>query len=328
MTIPKIKITNEEDAWKALEEALKEEEHLYPVDFTFDNWPKIDIKLDGSLYQSSLTSQSMEGLIEFQKHINRVYAQICYEGPPTKLKNEDKKELEIIYKITEGSTEVSVDFTQAAVRMAEGLVTKMSGTEMTITILGLAIIGACAYGFKNYITRQQQDKIADALISQNKEETKRTELLTKAMSRVPVLKEVQEEADETYNKVLRGVQETDTLTIDGQIYEHEEIKSIVRTPRSKSIEAQLNGNYRVEKIDNSTDGEFNVFVTNKKNELSFNARLEDVFLHRKEEYKKLLSTAIIERTNIYLKINAKIIREQVVSATIVGVEQEKTTDLQ
>ena len=61
--------------------------------------------------------------------------------------------------------------------------------------------------------------------------------------------------------------------------------------------------------------------------MAFNAKLEDSFFVRKEDSKKLFTTAIIDRTTVHLKINAKTIRDQVVSATIVGVEKEKSADI-
>ncbi|PLX90440.1 MAG: hypothetical protein C0620_13630 [Desulfuromonas sp.] len=325
-------IASEEDAWSTLEQVLSDIEAQHPIELTFNNWPTIDLKFKGEPFSSSLTSSTMEGLVEFQKLINRSYAQMRYGGN-SRATNDDKKELEIIYKVSEGSSDVTVDFSAAALKMAEGLVTKMSGTEMVVTILGLGIIGATAYSFNKYVEKQKQGDLTDtakelasAMAAQSQEETKRTEILANAIKSQPFLQTVQEEAEETYNKVLRGSQGATSLTIGTTELSQGDIKNIVRTPRSKSIEVQLNGNYRVEKLDNTQESEFIFFISDESSEKGFNAKLEDKFLLRKEESKTILAEAILGRTPVYLKVNAKELRDQIVSATIVGVEKPHQDD--
>jgi len=81
---------------------------------------------------------------------------------------------------------------------------------------------------------------------------------------------------------------------------------------------QLNGHYRIGKLDWTKDGEVRISVFSTDQTLEFTAKLNTETLTMAQKDK--LKVAEWDRQRLHLQINATKLRGEVTTATIVGVE--------
>ncbi len=70
MAMEQITISSEEDAFSLIEKALKHEIPDIPLELKFDSWPILEIKLQGVGYQSTITAEMAQSLVDLQQAVN------------------------------------------------------------------------------------------------------------------------------------------------------------------------------------------------------------------------------------------------------------------
>lgn len=124
-----IDLNTEDGGFKLLELATKKgniDLSLYDFKYNPDK-DYISIHYEGEDLNGVMTVKMMETVIALQQQINRLYADISYNGNIRSLTEDDRKKLELRVKVTEGSTVVDAYFPFFLSQM----ITTLGGTNMT-----------------------------------------------------------------------------------------------------------------------------------------------------------------------------------------------------
>lgn len=322
--VKKTLITSDDLAVKLLKEALENELGDDAVLFDFSAWPTVDIELKGPHYNGTITAATAQALIEYQRAIEHAYMRLV-KPSAKRLSAEEKRQIAIKAKVEKGSTFLTIDFNAALTEISQQLIGKMSPSDIIITVLGLGMIAggsvvAKAY-FKERSARLIKDKELAQQLSLSGEETKRLEVVTRAMTKQTKLAVTKEDFDDARDVVLRSAADSTSLTFEGIQLTPAQAASLAREPRTNSVEVQLNGTYSIVGVTWTDDEEVSLDLRGTDQSLEFKATLSTMSLMPKD--KKLLADAEWSRTPVYLSINGKKLRDEVVKATVVGFDWEK-----
>jgi hypothetical protein len=318
-----LKVANEDDAFRLIEQALNKELGHQPYKLVFDNWPILTIKLEGDGYDSTITSDMAAALVELQHAINRSYARILHDSSNSRtLTADERHELRFKAKIESGSSIIEVNLGEWAEKLSTSLVGKMNPAAIVMTVIGCAVVAGGTISYKDHLQHRSEDKKIEVEMQErvalSKEETRRHEILAKAVTAQPALGYVRENFDVARTEILKGVGDAETLTVAGIQLENSEAHSIARSKRTEARQLQLNGNYEIEQVNWQQEDEVRIKVKGlDKGGRVFVASLTDQSIERDQV--KLLQEAEWSRSAIYLSINATELRGEITTAAIVGV---------
>ena len=319
----KIKITSEAEAWTLLEKVLLEGIPAGPFELIFEHWPVFEFKLRGDKFDSSLTIKVMEGFVDLQKKLNRAYAQMRYNKPTSVgLTADEKEQLRIVVYVDEGSSTFKIDLQEAMETFLKGALDKMTGKEIVITVLGVSLIYGGVTCTKAYFDHEREMKQIETASFLSGQETHRLEIFTRAINEKEELRHAADDAVETYDKILKGASEADSLIIGGVEIGQDILRELVRQKRSRAEDAQLNGIYHIQKIDNTNVDGFFITLKSEKDGRNFTAKLEDKWFFRRDANVKLLERALWDRSSVYLRVNGKELRGEITQAVILDVGKD------
>ena len=317
-------VRSEEEAFALLQKALASELADQPYTLEFENWPVLTLRFVGEGYSSTITPHIAEALVELQHAMNRSYARLVRNATNANvLTKEERQSIEFKAKVDKGSSLIKVDLGEYAETLTTALVGKMTGTELVIAILGLAITGASLLAYKAFLAARSADKKVDQATEQtvklSQQEIKRLEIFAQALTKNPSLKAAHEDFDNVRHDLLKSVGDATQLDIQGVSLSQDQARVIAMTPRSKAEEIQLNGNYRIVKLDWSKEDEVRISlfgVDTEKREFIASMRAHNLTPQNIEK----LKACEWDRKPVHLSINATVLRGEVTTATIVGVE--------
>ncbi|KLV03273.1 hypothetical protein ABT56_20335 [Photobacterium aquae] len=164
----------------------------------FSGWPSIDIyiKGDSKRYDASLPTGLMEGIVELQHSLNKGFRSLRYNNQYTKLKQEEKKQLETVFTVKKGSTDAKAD----ASGIVNGLLDKsdiifknMDGQQSLIALSVIVLATAGYFAFRHFHTQ--------------KTERHSTEELTRHLD---VLRQQNSDSQQAMVKLAEVIRNTDT----------------------------------------------------------------------------------------------------------------------
>lgn len=228
-----LQIESEASAWEILERLLADE-GLGAVEFY--GWPSIGLKIEGDRYSATLPSGLMRQVSEIQNAFNRCYAQVAYSKDARSIKHAERDELELIFEIREGSTEIKADATGLLDRLGDAMKKPSTANTAAITLVALALI-ICG-------------TIVTSNLSSNKKsvEEKRLQLLEKAIEKAPELKDATPEFQKIYRDIVASASDADRITIGEKSLTITEISTVASTQRNGGQRVDLVGSYRVDAV--------------------------------------------------------------------------------
>jgi len=151
-------IENESDFIVFLEDMkftnLDDEEYVFP-DVRFSGWPLLDINVKGPKFHQTVTSSMIFGMSILNEEIQRAFATVRYGSQNLqRLTNEDRQNLDIVFAITEGSSDAegpTDKILNAVVTFLRDSMTGMSGWQKMVVVI--AFIGAASTCGYHYITQ-------------------------------------------------------------------------------------------------------------------------------------------------------------------------------
>lgn len=318
-----IEIASEDAAFRQLRAALAGEFDGQPVQIEFKDWPMLTIRLEGDGYDSTVTPRIAEALVDLQSAMNRTYARFVRGTAHSNvLTREQRQSIELKAKVEKGSSLLTVNLGEYANTLLAGVAGKMDGTQLVVTAIGLAVTAGSVVAYKSFLKARSEDKkvelVTQERIALSQEETKRQAEFHRAVAKVPALGFAQEDFDEARHSLVKGVGDADTLKVQGVPLTNAEAMAIAATPRAKSQDVQLNGNYRVDKLDWTKPGEVRISVWSTDESLDFTAKLNTETLT--DDQKERLKASEWDRQIVYMSINATRLRGEITTATIVGVD--------
>lgn len=318
-----IVIKNEKDAFDLLQKALDHQLGDQIFSIKFDHWPLIQIKLEGEGYDSTITPDMAGALVRIQEAINRTYARTVHQSVDARgLTLEERKDLQFKAKVESGSSLITVDLGKFSEKLATGMVNKMNPELLTITIIGAAIVGASLLAYKWFLNSRSKDKVIDKTaqtqIALSQEETKRMNMIVRALAQAPELTQVQSEFDDARSEIVRATGNATKLTVNSIELDNATTKVISMVKRSESEELQMNGTYLITATDLSQPDEIKLRVKRVDDGKEFMASFHDKTLQ--QEHIKLLQNAEWSRSSVYLSINANSLRGEITRATVISAQ--------
>ncbi|WP_186191284.1 hypothetical protein [Burkholderia gladioli] len=317
-----LKITDEKTAFAALEKALREELGDTTYNIEFVGWPKLQIKLDGPGYNSTITSDVAEVLVDLQVAINRSYARLVHQSADSRtLTGEERSKLQFKAEVKKGSSIVNVDLGEYLKTLTHELVTKMSSEALVICVLGVAVVAGSVLAYKNYLKARSEDKKIDAetqkAIALSQEETRRLATMASVVQKEPAVAAAQVDFDDARNTLIKSVGDARHLAVNDVTIDRQTARTLATSKRTASKEAQLNGTYMIMSVDLRQQDYVKLRVQNAQDGKEFSATFQDDSLDKAQI--GLLQEAEWGRTPVYLSINATILRGEVTSAGIISV---------
>lgn len=306
-------VRNEQDAFALLKKAV---DRQLPEDaqLAFEGGLSLTIHLTGPRFKGSVNPRVMRSLLAVQQGIYRSYASAKYGNARKRLSEEEKTALEINVKVRSGTTGLEVPSEDIAKHLISELATKMTPEQLFICVLTIIVLYFGQSAFRSYLehrreTRQKevsdetQRETLGAMKFISEQETKRMEILSQAIKRVPAMRYVPEQAAEAHEEVLRGIASAQKVDVAGIEMPQDATLTLVQNARRSADEVRLDGLYRLEKLDWSEPSRFKVRVRDVKSGLILDAEVQDdTFTGR---YKDLLKEAEWSRVPVKLSINAR-----------------------
>ncbi|MFC0168406.1 hypothetical protein ACFFKC_09960 [Pseudoduganella danionis] len=318
-------ITNETQAFDALQLAIEKQFDGQVIDLKFDGWPVLEIKLEGEGYDSTITSDMANAIVEVQRAVNRTYARVVkHSAHARSLTDGERQELQFKAKVKTGSSIIEVNLGDFAEKLATSISTSMTPEMMLTTVLGTAALGAGLLAYKSFLKHRSDDKQIEqterSKLAMRQEETRRLQIMADALSRVPQLQHVQEDFDIARNAIVGATGDADSLTVNSLQLDAATTRVIATARRTESQEVQLNGSYSIIATDLSKPDLIKLRVQASSDGREFQASFQDNSLDQSQI--KILQDAEWTRSLVYLSINARILRGEVSVATVVSVQAQ------
>lgn len=322
-----ITITNESQAFSALEKAVKEQFGDTPLSIKFSGWPILEIELEGDGYAGTITAEMAAGLVELQSAVNRSYSRMVHqEANSRKLTSEEKHEILFKAKVENGCSLLKIDFGPFAEKLATQLVDKMTTELLVISVVGIAVSVGSVAVIKLFLKHKSEGKKitveAEKAIALSKEETKRMEVFAKAMLGNPALSHINDDFDEARNQIVKGTADAKTISLNDVSLDRETAKILSINKRIASTEVQLNGNYIIKNVGWEQEGEVRIKLSNENTARTFTASFKDDTFDKM--HLNVLKDAEWSRQAVYLSINGTDLRGEITKATILSVKAQPT----
>ncbi|MFX1677887.1 hypothetical protein PV762_01515 [Mitsuaria sp. CC2] len=331
--LPELVVRNEAEAYALLEKALNGKVEPWSA-LRLEGWPHLTIYLKGEKFEQTITPTVMKSLLEYQRLVYRAYASAKYDNESKRLTDAEKEALEIRVKVEGGSTKLDLDVNALAIEFVKQMGAKMDSTHILIVLLTFLALYFGTSSLKTFLdnrrevrlkelTDDTQRQTLEVLKFSSAQETKRTELLTQAISELPSkLKAVEELSQDAKVELVKAVSEADTAKIGSVPMDGRTAMTLVQNARRTSDEVRLDGRYRLLKLDWSDASRFRVKVYNIVTGVELDAEVQDDTLTG--NYRKLLQDAEWSRSPVLLQINARQVGQEFRGAVILKVEPDSS----
>jgi hypothetical protein len=217
-------IKTEDDAWKALQAWVDGDQDPYSV-LDFDGWPKLEVKINGEGYSSSLRSGQMAALLDFRHVMGRSYAAIAHGAyDARRLRKAEEDQLDLNTRVRKGSSIFETDLTPLVNALAQIV------SSNPTTSIGAALILGLAFVARPVILKHLENK-AKALEGQDKHELmqlvsqlseqdeQKNRLLDKAISKLakqhPQVSQFLPEVSTAFWRLAGSAANADTMNVGG-----------------------------------------------------------------------------------------------------------------
>lgn len=314
----KISITNAQEFWTFTQDFISKEDFDFEkLDIRFDGWPILYINVKGDRFHSSLTASMIAGMASMNEAFQRAYAMAKYGNTKlNQLTNEDREALDVVFKVEEGSTESTTDWSDTANRAITFLqqtMENMSGAEKMTVLLALIAaltIGGCYFlhqrraGKKDDLEAKSDD--IQTVVSGMKDAFQIAAEL-KASGETPASREIEKLSDTAKSAVLKSVAgDADSAVVGGSVYTGAQLLDF-KNRQSKNRESmeRFDNFYVLGILRSGTSDEYNVSVQRESNGETFNLKVLEE-MTRPEELERLAGAVL---THELLRISYLEVRE-------------------
>lgn len=299
-------IRNEAEALAILNEALAgglSEDDSYLI--KFDGWPLFELDVEGERYHSTVTTPLMKGLLEYQQVINRIFADSVYSKGARALTEEDRAALELTFSVTEGCSDIQAYLQETFNKLGEKMIDKMTGGQIVITVVGLALVAALYFGHG----REMDNQVALAT------EANRSSLEARLVESNQKMSAALADTNQALIAIVKSTPDATKVTAGNAVFERDEIVSLSQREREATTPTRIDGNYYVTSIKSAGD-KWRLDVVKVGTEESIKV---DLFKgqHAAKGIEEIM-TSFVGETPIFLHALARAKDGKVVSASILG----------
>lgn len=311
-------IDNEDTAWEVLRRVLNHEvEFDETSSIEFKNWPVIEFKVNGRRWQSSIPTRIMPAILEVQKDLHRAYARVNYgDNNVKRLSSDERDALEIVVKVSQGSSEFMALIEGAMNTFVDKAVAKMTAEQIVVTVIGVSLVIAGRLSWKDWLNARQEQKESDERVALSQEETRRLEVLGNAMKQQPIIAAVKKEADLTRDDLVKSMDDPDMLHVGDMELPGHEAKQLIKKERERSVPVRIDGLFRITEV-RPLIASFRLGLKRIKDDFELNAEVKDAVLNH--DMREALKQGEWGRMPIQLSINAHELRGNIVSAEVSSV---------
>lgn len=254
MDIRTLHIETLEQALEILQSAIEGDlDERTSYEFDFGDWLEFSFKVEGDDYQSSLPASTLKALAQYQAAINNFYASLVYSKTAQSLTDEDKKDIELIFHFSEGSSIAKAPLKDTIENLGLKAIEKMDGSQLVITILGLALVASIYAGHANYLDAGTERHSTDANLA----------VMQMAIESNTQLAQATTEIAASTISMAKSVSDADAIELGNLKLSADEIPDYIRRDREKRHNKRLDGQYRVTRIA-ETDGGYRVGLSGDK----------------------------------------------------------------
>jgi hypothetical protein len=311
------------------------------IDFEFDGWPSLDIRLVGDKYNGTITPTVMAGFIELQKEVYRTFAYAKYGSFNTnKLTQKERNELELRVSVKEGSSKFNIDFQALLVSFMENSMSKLTGKQIIYTILPIALMFAGNTAYKSFLddrknlrshelelrkednNAKEKKALVDAMTFMSEQEIKRLEIMNEIIDSNSYSANVKAHAQNAHIELVKSFKKADTIEIADVVLDTDEMKELIKNAKKEFNQVRLDGTYRILTVDSSVSDIFKVKIINTINDRQFTALVRDETLQ--SEYKTIIKNAEWSKKRVDLSITAKEYNDEIKDALIIKATEYAT----
>lgn len=314
-----IVIRSEDEAWTVLENALNGALDQ-GVRVSFEGWPVFKLTLEGKEFSGALPTRIMPPILALQKEIHRTYCQAHYGTDNVhKLSPKEKEMLELRVELKPGSTNVITDMGDALSKVIQGA--HMTGPEAIILVLGSVAMVATVVGWKMWLTHRERVHDQNTTVAMSAEETRRLEIVTRAMNDRPELQQKQQAISEVQNSLSRQLKPDDQIKIEGfEIIDGSRAAEIVPKPKEKSKPVRIDGEFIINevKFPRTLDEQYRFAVTRVSDHLTLNVTADHEKLTMNQI--SILKEGGFGLRKVIMAINAAELRGQINKAELYSID--------
>ncbi len=315
-----IVIRNEAEAWEWLNRGLEGEiDTDEPINIRFDGWPTLDLKFTGHDFDQSVPTRVMPPLLDAQREIHRLYCQLAYgQQNLRKLTNEDRDRLELNIRVEKGSSDYSTNLSDVLNEAIKSAVSNMDSVHILIASLSVGLMWASNVAWKNWLQKKERDKEVESRIRMSELEKEKLEILSKSQREIHYIKDLSKGVDDFRNDSLHKMKPNDTFSVpDSEIdVDGRYAAEITHKPREKSVEKRIDGEFTILSVISGDTKGFRLKVKRVLDDTSIHVTIPPGTLS--SEQKNILKDNEWAKKPVLLEINAKELRGQITSATLVS----------
>lgn len=338
-----IVLRSEQAAWELLERALNKDPRLENATVTFSGWPKLEITVRGRDLDGTIPSRFLPALMECQESVHKIYSYAKYREYSTRrLKDAEKKELELVYRVEKGSSEFAAQAAEALQKIALEAAAKMTPMQLTVFLCLVALLFTGHSGFKHWLKYKENKndknltgRAVDALAESNKiiaeaarggaqRDAEREDMLRKAVSSTKAAKLAYEGASAAYTRLALSMDPEDKLVIDGVEVPGKELRSAVLSPRVASEDYNRDGPAVLRSVANDLRKGYSVGVKFLDADYDVQTLVERNRLI--DEEMQTVGSAVVSGKAVWAHVVGRWRRGNVEGATILSVRELTTTE--
>lgn len=285
--------------------------------------PLFQLKLSGCEYKQTVPYNLSTTLVELQKIIYRSYALVAYGSPNIgRLTDSDKQQLDMPFRIDEGSSKITYDLTTLLIGVISGISDKMTSTEIFIIILIIIAAWTSNHVYQKYIdskkderedARQTKQLDIFADLSKEREQTTRNQIqIIDALAKYNQITSSlhQLNTEELPELILKASTQADTTEFNGVLLDKSEANLLVKKDSEKYISFEELWTVKVLGISTTNEDEDNtssawklkIYNEEVNKELTITISSPDIFDTTKSNH---LAQSLLKKSLTNIRVSGK-----------------------
>lgn len=319
-------IKNEQEAWEALQLALAGQ-ISETAQISFKGWPVFRMTIKGEDFDGSIPTRVMPPIFKLQAEIHRIYCHAKYQTDDTRrLKQEERDQLELVVNIEKGSTKFITDIANALNQIIKS--SNMNGRQALILLATTGAMITSTVTWKDWLQTKERLHGEEITVKMSQEETRRLELVTKALTAQPELRKAQESIDDFKSDLSKRLKAEDKINVAGEsVIDGVRAAKIVPTPDVEAREIRLDGNFEINALEfpEQSGGVYRFTVTEP---LSGQPLIVDAAPNVLTEQERMalyltFSGSFQGSISVFMKVNARQGRSGITGANLVSISWSK-----
>ena len=318
------------------------------IDFSSATWAKFDLELTGSNFDTTINTDLMRALIEYQNSLYRLSSYVSGGSlNAAALTDDEREKVRLNFRIEEGSTKLNTSLVRA-LSEAFGKATTGMGPKQRLTLMLTAMLlfsGVWtlpgwldkhyrAYEAEIASTERTARTAEETAIRKDEIELNRTvmanqaevmrqltenqRVLAQAIQQQPKLAEVQKQAESATNGIMRQAAEADTVQYHGIKLPGPTVRSLTGKRRRTGESTMLEGLFRVDAADSTGSSGFLCKIKRISDGLVIQATMLDALMSAHDQ--EVIQAAFWSKKTVRLNLTARKVGNDYRGAKITAAE--------